>query len=212
MAKVKIGKKNTRVDMTAMCDMAFLLLSFFIMTATAKLPEPFPVDTPRSTVQAKLPDSNLATITVGEDKVFFGVAGKEVRKIMLAKMAEKYELTFDEEQKERFSLIDFFGVDIKVLDQLIAMSGTDRNVKGVQQGIPFDSLNNQLRDWIYNARLAQNEYVVNSDLPREMGDLHIAIKGDRDTDFPIIKKVMDILQEQGKNNFFLVTGLRSEDF
>ena len=212
MAKVKTKKKVTRVDMTAMCDVAFLLLTFFIMTATARLPEPFPVDTPRSTVQTKLPDSNLATITVGQDKVFFGVTGKEVRKLMLNKMATQYKLTFSPEQYDRFSLIDFFGVDIKVLDKLIALNGTERNAKGVQPGIPYDSLNNQLRDWIYYARLAQNEYVINAGLDKRLGDIQVAIKGDRSTDYPVIKKVMDMLQEQGKNNFFLVTGLRGEDF
>jgi hypothetical protein len=65
MAKVKISKKSTKIDMTAMCDVAFLLLSFFIMTSTAKVPEPKPVDTPASTVQAKLPEHDLATITIG---------------------------------------------------------------------------------------------------------------------------------------------------
>jgi biopolymer transport protein ExbD len=61
-------KKKQSTDMTAMCDVAFLLLSFFVMTATAaKIPEALPVDTP--TVQSKLPDDNLA-ITVGKEKFF----------------------------------------------------------------------------------------------------------------------------------------------
>jgi biopolymer transport protein ExbD len=55
--------------MTAMCDVAFLLLTFFILTATAKHLKPLPVDTPSSTVQTKLPDSDLATIVVGKKKV-----------------------------------------------------------------------------------------------------------------------------------------------
>ena len=43
-------------------------------------------------------------------------------------------------------------------------------------------------------------------------DLDIAIKGDADEDYPTIKRIIDILQEQNKNKFFLVTGLRNEDF
>lgn len=204
MAKIQTKKRGSRVDMTAMCDVAFLLLTFFVMTSTARLPEPFPVDTPFSTVQTKLPDSNLATITVGDDVVFFGVTGKEERKLMLQKMAEKRGVSFTPEQIEEFSLIDFFGVDIRALDQLIAMKGADRNKPGVQPGIPTDSLNNQLGDWIMSARLAAREY---ANL-----DLNIAIKGDAETQYPMIKKVIDILQEQRKNNFFLVTNLRGEDF
>ncbi|MDW3502809.1 biopolymer transporter ExbD, partial [Escherichia coli] len=79
MAKIKLSKKSSRIDMTAMCDMAFLLLSFFIMTATAKVPEALPVDTPASTVQTKLPEENLATLTIGKEKVFFGVTGRATR-------------------------------------------------------------------------------------------------------------------------------------
>ena len=59
--------------MTAMCDVAFLLLSFFVMTATAKQPEPKPVDTPASTVIDKLPEDGVATITVGGKEVFFTI-------------------------------------------------------------------------------------------------------------------------------------------
>jgi biopolymer transport protein ExbD len=56
--------------MTVMCDVSFSLLSFFVMTATAKIPEALPVDTPASTVQSKLL-YNLATITIGKGKVFY---------------------------------------------------------------------------------------------------------------------------------------------
>lgn len=204
MAKVQTKKQTIRVDMTAMCDVAFLLLSFFIMTSTARLPEPYPVETPASTVQTKLPDSNIATITVGDDKVFFGIAGREERMLMLRKMAERYNVTFSQQQIEDFSLIDAFGVDIHVLDQIIAMKGSDRNKPGVQTGIPMDSLNNQLRDWILSARLAAREL---SNL-----DLDIAIKGDAEVEYPMIKRVIDVLQDQRKNNFFLVTTLRGDDF
>ena len=79
MAKIKIKKNPGSTDMTAMCDVAFLLLTFFVMTSTAKIPEALPVDTPSSTVQTKLPETDLATLTVGKGKVFFDLKGKEVR-------------------------------------------------------------------------------------------------------------------------------------
>ncbi len=211
MAKVKTHKKSTRIDMTAMCDVAFLLLSFFIMSSTARLPEPYPVDTPSSTVQSKIPDTNLATITVGEDKVFFGVTGKDVRIDMLERMEEKYgkkfNIEFTDEDKQAFALIDFFGVDIRNLKQLIAMRNEDRVKPGVQKGIPMDSTNNQLYDWIMSARLAAKQVD-----PEHKVDLSIAIKGDASISYPTIKQVIDILQKQRKNNFFLITGLRGDDF
>ena len=199
-----MSKKSTRVDMTAMCDMAFLLLSFFIMTSTAKLPEPMPVDTPASTVQTKLPESNLATLTVGNGKVFFGVTGQQIRIETLKRMGEKYKVQFTPDEEKKFALIDGFGVGIGNLKKLIAMENSERMVEGLQPGIPYDSLNNQLADWVRIAR------ETTRDLDRK--DLQIAIKGDAKAEYPTIKKVLDILQDQKRNNFFLVTGLRSEDF
>ena len=204
MAKVKISRRSTRIDMTAMCDVAFLLLSFFIMTATAKQPEPHPVDAPASTVQTKLPDENLATITVGDKKVFFTILGKEIRRNTLEQMAEKYNVTFTEEEYEEFSNLQGFGVPFNQLKGLLRMENEERNAEGLQQGIPYDSVSNQLKDWVLAARQAAKDI--------EFKDLNIAIKGDAEEDYPTIKRVIDILQEQKKNRFFLVTGLRNEDF
>lgn len=204
MAKAKTQKKATSIDMTAMCDVAFLLLTFFILTATAKQPEPLPVDTPSSTVQTKLPESNLAMLTVGNGKVFMGILERNVRIRTLELMGIKYGIAFSEDERNRFALIDAFGVPITNLKQIIAMNGTERNKKDLQSGIPKDSLNDQLSEWIRNARLANVEL--------KQQDLKFAIKGDAKLEYPEIKKVMDILQKQDVNSFNLVTGLRGKDF
>jgi biopolymer transport protein ExbD len=94
-------------------------------------------------------------------------------------------------------------VPIANLKQLIAMKTADRNKPGVQPGVPKDSLDNQLKEWIYNSRIANIK--VNDK------ELQIAIKGDAKEEYPAIKKVMDILQEQKINNFNLVTGLRATE-
>ncbi len=204
MAKVKTRKNATAVDMTAMCDVAFLLLTFFILTATAKQPEPLAVDTPVSSVQTKLPDTDLATITIGHGKVFFGVVGADVRIRTLELMGEKYGVTFSENEKKRFSLIEGFGVPIEQLKSLIAMSNTERGEESSQSTIPKDSLNNQLADWIRSARQANIDLVDKQ--------LQFAIKGDAQEEYPEIKQVIDMLQEQKVNSFNLVTGLRGKDF
>tara|TARA_R110002126_G_scaffold165208_2_gene313076 strand:+ start:260 stop:871 length:612 start_codon:yes stop_codon:yes gene_type:complete len=203
MAKIKMKKKSTSTDMTAMCDVAFLLLTFFILTATAKIPEALPVDTPSSTVQTKIPETDLATLTVGKGKVFFDLKGREVRVRTLELMGEKYNVTFTDEDKKMFSLMEGFGVPIANLKQIIEMKSADRSKAG-QPGVPMDSLDNQLKDWIYNARIANIE--VNDK------ELQIAIKGDAKEEYPAIRKVMDICQDQKINSFSLVTGLRTEDF
>lgn len=209
MGKVKMSKKSTSIDMTAMCDVAFLLLTFFILTATAKVPEPLPVDIPSSTVQTKLPETGLVTITVGKsegkEQVFFGMKDRAIRSGALKYMAQKYKLTFTDAEKIQFELVDEFGVPVEGLKQLLAMKGADRAKKGVQPGIPSDSLNNQLRDWIQYARTAN----IDGGATKE---LQFAIKGDAKEEYPQIKRVMDILQEQKINSFNLVTGLRGKDY
>jgi biopolymer transport protein ExbD len=203
MPKVKVPRKSTAIDMTAMCDVAFLLLTFFILTATARQPEPLPVDTPASTVKIKLPETDIATITVGQGKIFFGVKGQQIRMNMLNRISEKYSLQFSEQEKLRFSLIESFGVPVGNLKQLIALSGDERNQPGVQPGIPADSTDNQLNEWILAARYATKE--LNGT------DLRISIKGDSREEYPQIKKVIDILQEQNINKFSLITSLRQAE-
>ena len=200
---VKTQKKATSIDMTAMCDVAFLLLTFFILTATAKIPEALPVDTPQSTVQTKLPESDLATLTIGKGKVFFDLKGKEVRVKTLELMGQKYGVEFTEDEKSKFSLMEGIGVPVLNLKQLIAMKTAERSKVG-QPGVPTDSLDNQLHEWVYNARIANIE--INDK------ELQVAIKGDAKEEYPSIKKVMDILQDQGINSFSLVTGLRGKNF
>lgn len=203
MAKVKMSKKATAVDMTAMCDVAFLLLTFFILTATAKQPEIVPVETPASTVQVKLPDTDLAIITIADEgKVFFGVKAADVRIKTLEFIGQQYNLSFTEDEKKRFSLMEEFGVPVNKLNSLIKLSSTDRNREGVQTGIPHDSTDNQLSEWVKAARNANAE--VNDK------QLNFAIKGDAKEQYPEIKKVIDILQKQKVNKFNLVTGLRGE--
>jgi len=206
-----MSKKSTSIDMTAMCDVAFLLLTFFILTATAKVPEPLPVDTPSSTVQTKLPETGLVTITVGksngQEQVFFGMKDRAIRSKSLDYMAKKYGVTFSDAEKAQFELIDEFGVPVQGLKQLLAMKASDRAKKGVQPGIPVDSIgdNNQLKYWIQFARTAN----IDNGGTKE---LQFAIKGDAKEQYPQIKKIMDILQDQKINNFNLVTGLRGKDY
>ena len=195
-------KKSTTTDMTAMCDVAFLLLTFFILTATAKVPEVLPVDTPASTVQTKLPETDLATLTVGKGKVFFDLKGREIRKRTLELMAQKYEVTFSDSDMDKFALMESFGVPVQSLKQILDMKSADRS-KANQPGIPKDSLDNQLADWVQNARIANIE--INEK------ELQIAIKGDAKEEYPAVRKVMDILQDQKINSFSFVTGLRGKE-
>lgn len=213
MANIKTSKKSTRIDMTAMCDVAFLLLSFFIMTATSKVPEPKPVDTPASTIKAKLPERNLLTITVGDSAVYIGMSEQETRIAALEAMSLKYDIAFTPQEIKEFSLLDSFGVPLEQLKSLLALKNADRNKPGTQAGIPYsgDISENELSYWVYyaNAAVVLEQQAKGLEKIKE---IEVAIKGGSKEKYPVVKRVFDILQKQNMNDFYLVTSLRDEDF
>ncbi len=204
MARPKVKRTSTTIDMTAMCDVSFLLLTFFVLTATARQPEALPVDTPASVTQVKIPDDKLGMVTVGDGgKLFFGVRGPEIRTRMLELMSEKYAIPFTQEEKERFALMDEFGVPIRNLKQVIAMDMEERARPGLQPGIPSDTtqdLSNEMFHWIFSARTATA--AIHDE------QMRVSIKGDAKEKYPDIKKVIDILQAQNLNRFSLITSLK----
>jgi len=202
MPRIKVKRTSTVTDMTAMCDVASLLLTFFILTATARQPEPLAVSTPSSTYDFKVPAEDNAILTIGQGKVFFEVAGTKVRERTLELMGEQYKITFTPDESKKFSNIGSFGVPIQSLKSLIAMGATERMKPGVQPGIPADSTDNQLNSWVLNARKATKE--LNNK------DMRISIKGDAKEEYPVVKKVIDVLQKQKVNKFLLVTNAEAK--
>src|SRR5690606_41682279 len=84
--------------MAAMCDVSFLLLTFFVLTSTAKVPEVHPVDLPDSTKETKIPATEVVTISIDDEKVFFGIAGRDDKKDILTRMGSDYNITFTQEE------------------------------------------------------------------------------------------------------------------
>lgn len=196
MPKVKVPRKSTSVDMTAMTDVAFLLLTFFMLATTAKPDEPVTVDTPSSISEIKLPESDIMQLTIDKaGRVFFMTDAQPVRSNVLQRMGEKYKIQFSPEEVKKFSLQATFGVPMAQMKQYLAMSPEEK-AKTYFPGIPKDSLNNELGDWIWQTRLANN-------------NVRVAIKGDRDADMPTVKRVMAILQEKNVNRFNFITSMEA---
>lgn len=204
MAKMK--KSSTRIDMTAMCDVSFLLLTFFVLTSTAKTPEVHPVDLPNSTKETKIPTTDIVTLTVDEEKVYFGLSGKDDKIDVLERMGREYNIEFTKEEIEKFTTMENFGVDIRELKQLLAKPvGELMKPENHLKGIPYkDSLNNQLSAWVRNSR--------ESTYGRKKDFVKVAIKGNAEEKFGTVNEVVQILQKQRQNRFYLVTGLRDSDF
>lgn len=207
MPKVKIKRKSTTVDMTAMCDVAFLLLTFFMLTTQFKSDDPVIVSLPSSISEIKMPDANIVTVTIDKSgAVFFGMEGKYNREKLIDKIAEDKNLNFTPEQKHIFSLIGSFGVPISKLGAFLDLSTNDRGNPANQPGIPIDSTNNELKEWLKFAKIV----VYETDRNLYVSQL-FAIKGDGTAAYPKVKKVIQTFQDKTLqiNKFRLVTNLEA---
>jgi len=202
MPRVKIARKSTATDMTAMCDVAFLLLTFFIMTSKFKADDPVPVAIPSYTKTIVLPEENTATLTVGKGRVFFSVDGDKIRASMLEQVGQLYSITFTPEEKAMFVTLPTFGMDIQQLKPYLQMliSNPEKAKSFQQPGIPLDTVSNQLFNWVREARKA--------DVALNGKALLISIKGDKKEEYPTIGKIIAILQKQKVNKFSLITASR----
>jgi biopolymer transport protein ExbD len=195
MGKVKMKRSTPTIDMTPMVDLAFLLVTFFMLTAAFRPPEPVAVDTPKSESEIPLPERDRMIITVAKDgKVFFDMDNQGGRREALRQMGEKYGVNFSAEQVNNFGVMAGFGVPVQQLPQFLDMD-PDERAEITQPGIPADSVNNELADWIVFARLTN---------PSKM---RVAVKGDRDTNYKVVKQVVSTLIDRRILRFNLITGL-----
>jgi len=197
MPKVKIKRKSTWIDMTAMCDVAFLLLTFFMLTSNFTKKEPVLVATPTSISEIKIPETNIMTILIDSSgKVYFGIDGQDKREQLITKMAEIYKVILTPEEMKRYSLLDLVGNPMYAMKTFLGLSPEIRDLPQNNLGIPADSTDNQFKQWVKAAHEVNPE-------------LRIAIKADETTPYPVIKKVMKSLQELDENRYNLITKLES---
>lgn len=167
MAKVKVKRKSTFIDMTAMSDVTVLLLTFFMLTSTFIQKEPVTVTTPGSVSEIKIPESDILQILVDpQGKDFHDADKQEDRVEVIKKVGEEYGITFTPEEINKFRLANSFGVPISQMKAFLALSEDEQDATLKELGIPTDSTDNQFKVWVKSAR-EQNR------------NLRIAIKADR---------------------------------
>lgn len=197
MGRAKIKKKSTFIDMTAMSDVTVLLLTFFMLTSTFVKSEPVKVTTPASVSEIKIPENNILQILIDPSgKIFMSLDKQADLKATLASMGQEYGVEFTPEEEKKFSLSTTFGVPMKSMKAFLDLPKDKQDDILKTQGIPADSLDNQFKAWVRNARAANK-------------DLRIAIKADAGTPYKVIKNVMNSLQDLRENRYNLITSLKT---
>jgi len=202
MPKIKMPVKSPHIDMTPMVDLFSLLLTFFMLTTSFRPQEAALIDTPFSVSEKPAPDKSIIMVLIDKDnKVFFNMDnGKDstthYRKELIQKMGEQFSVKFTDKQVEWFSKLNSWGMPIAMMPKWLD-SDDPKEKEAMQTGIPMDSLDNQLSMWVRFARITNPQ-------------AEAVIKGDGGADLKVVKKVMDILQENKVNKFNLTTNLQQE--
>ena len=187
--------KPLSVDMAAMCDVAFLLLTFFILTAHPKWLSPININPPSSSSTSGDLFNEPATIMVGEDKMMLAIP-KDIRAQTLINIGKAYHVKFSNEEIGKFEKISVIGVPVAGLKEYINTYYHQKQFFA-QQGIPVGTTDNQLAQWIKYSRISSASQ-MNRALP-------LQIQADREIMYPTIKSVIDVLQRQGISKFSMYT-------
>ena len=199
MGRAKLPRKSTNIDMTAMCDVAFLLLSFFILATKFKPPEALTVVTPSSVSTKVAPEKDVVMVIIDKDgKVYLSVseANQAEKKEMIDAINTSKNLNLTDAEKNNFVQIPnaYIGAPFSQLKSYLDKDPASlQNV--VKPGIPaVDSTNNEMIDWFKAAADAFTGKKMN-----------VLVKGDDASKYPALQGVIIALKKNDLMKFQVVT-------
>jgi biopolymer transport protein ExbD len=200
MPSVKLPRKSTDTDMTPFVDIAFLILSFFIMATKFKPPEPVKVETPNSVSSKILEESNAMLITIDPtSKVFVNISspkdknGDKLRQVITGLNTSR-NLGLSGTEIESFVKAPIIGVPFSSIKAFLQLSPAEQE-KYPQPGIPvLDSLNNELVWWVAETKKAFAG-----------GKLLYLVKGDNNSKYPAFEAIINAFRRNEEFKYNLIT-------
>jgi len=197
MPKVKIPRKSTTVDMTAMCDVAFLLLSFFILATKQKPPEVLSVQPPSSVSSKAVPDKSIL-ITLTKDGRAFLMLGDDTKKAdILENLNTTRSLGLSAAELAKWKKQEFIGLPLNMIKGSLAQNVNIPADK--MPGIPTDSTNNEMVDWL---KSVTNVYAGSDQ--RQLQEM-LLVKGDNSAKYPAFKNIKEAFKKNEIYKFRIVT-------
>lgn len=198
MPKIKIPRKSTIVDMTAMCDVAFLLLTFFILATKQKPPEVLAVTPPNSISSKAAPDKSIM-ITMTKDGRAFLTLGDDTKKMeVLENINLTRGLNLSAAELAKWDKQEFIGLPLNQIKGSLALA--EPMSPADMPGIPVkDSANNEMIDWI---RSVSNVYAGGNQTELEK---MLLVKGDNDALYPVFKNIKLAFKKNDIFKFRIVT-------
>jgi len=198
MPAVKVPRKSTPVDMTAMCDVAFLLLSFFILTTKFKPSEPLTVVMPNSVSNKVAPQEDAVLITMDKDgKVYFSVSDENLqeKQAILEEINKSHNLGLSAADIAAFKKSgSYIGVPFTKLPSYLKLDA-DQLKKTTVEGIPvLDSAHNELIEWMRAAATAFQGTKMN-----------LLVKGDNAAKYPSFQGVINAFKKNDLMKFSMIT-------
>jgi len=197
MPKVKIPRKSTTIDMTAMCDVAFLLLSFFILATKQKPPEVLAVTPPNSVSAKAAPEKSILITLTKEGKVFLMLGDETKKADILSNINAAKGLNLSAGELNKWNKAPFIGVP---LGQIKSMLSKEVEIPANKlPGIPCDSSNNEMIDWM---KSVTNVYAGTDQ--RQLQEM-LLIKGDNAALYPAFKRIKEAFKKNEIFKFRIVT-------
>jgi len=197
MPKVKIPRKSTNVDMTAMCDVAFLLLSFFILATKQKPPEVLAVQIPNSVSSKVAPDKAILITLIKDGRTFLMLGDDTKKDEILANVNLTKGLGLSPAELQKWGKQQFIGQPLGQIKNSLAQKVEISADK--LPGIPTDSTNNEMVDWI---RSVTNVYAGGDQ--KDLQEM-LLVKGDNDALYPAFKSIKDAFKKNEIYKFRIVT-------
>jgi biopolymer transport protein ExbD len=215
MPKINMPKGTPSLDMTPLVDLAFLLVTFFMLTASFRQAEPVQVSPPSSISTEAMPKFNFATSIDADGRVFVDIQPSPLRGAVFMAVSKKLGYKVTPTDSLKFVGAGPFGLKFSELLPYVNLSSTERE-KIAQRGIPYDTTGktSELTTWVEQARLVNQFEVMKEEAEaqakkkpydRKGRIIEFSIKADGGAKYDKVKQIIDVYRGARVKKFQMVT-------